>query len=268
MSFCIPKHLVDAFLQDIKSGKVTPDKLNKMTSEQRRGFFEKQFGKFNAPKVNALFESKLLLKNQQRGMVTWAEKITGMKPEAKRDLVSRIQRMDKILEPKTEDAFLADLARQRLGTSVTVKEAGNIAALARDVKVSEAKIDMSSPAGSKSRMEYGRPRVALQDYVDGLKDAAKAKTLFDYAHPSGWGPGVADTFGFLKSMKATFDNSAIGRQGLKTLFTYPKIWLKNSAQTFVDAFKVLKGRDVMKEVRADIISRDNALSGLYKRRKI
>jgi hypothetical protein len=49
--------------------------------------------------VNSTFEAKLLLKDQQRGYLTWAKKLTGVTPEIRRDLISRIEKMDKVLNP-------------------------------------------------------------------------------------------------------------------------------------------------------------------------
>jgi len=68
--FCIPKHLVDLFLGKLKDGTVNPAKLAEMGSKERRVELAKYVGEANAEKTNALFESKLLLKNQQKGLVS------------------------------------------------------------------------------------------------------------------------------------------------------------------------------------------------------
>src|SRR3990167_11390690 len=98
--FCIPKELVEQFKAKLKTGEITPEKLVDMTSAERHASLGEILGESNAKSVNALFESKLLLKNQQLGIINWAKKVAGMKPEVLRDIVSRVNRMDKVLDPK------------------------------------------------------------------------------------------------------------------------------------------------------------------------
>ena len=122
--WCLPKNLADTFLNKLRSGEITPEKLSDMTSKERRSFFAEFMGEENAKKSNALFESKLLLKDQQRGIVTWAKQAAGMKPQITRDILSRVNKMTEILTPETQDAFLEDLAAHKLGVAVTMEEAG------------------------------------------------------------------------------------------------------------------------------------------------
>jgi len=62
------------FLTGLRKGEIDPQKLIDMTSVERRTFLAKYVGEWNAKFVNTEFESKLLLKNQQRGLITWASK--------------------------------------------------------------------------------------------------------------------------------------------------------------------------------------------------
>lgn len=269
MAYCLNKNLAETFLKKIKDGEIDPQKLSEMSSQERNDFFSTFMGEKHAEKTNALFESKLLLKNQQEGLVNWAKQITGLKPEAKRDLLSRIEKMDKLLTPENEKSFLNDLASQRLGISVTMDEAATIADLAKNVATSKAAIQKGG-----DRLEYGRALVEFGDYVSNLKNEAKKLTVEDLkAKPletavQASKKAVVATAGFAKSIKATFDNSVIGRQGLKTIFSKPDIWLKNSAQSFVDIVKVFGGKDVLQEVKAEVLSRPNAINGLYQKEKL
>jgi len=72
-----------------------------------------------------LFESKLLLKNQVQGFKTWAKSLVGLKPKIKRDLLTKIERLNEIgvLDPADLKSFKEDLARTRLGFGVTFEEA-------------------------------------------------------------------------------------------------------------------------------------------------
>ena len=87
--FCLPKFAADALKTKFKNGEISPEKLSDMTSAERRKVFE-FLGEENAKQTNALFESKLLLKNQQLGMVNWAKQILKLKPETLRDTLSKV----------------------------------------------------------------------------------------------------------------------------------------------------------------------------------
>lgn len=281
MVWCLPSYLADQFLAMIKDGTISPEKMLNITSEQRRDFFAKEFGgEANGQKINALLESKMILKNQQKGMVTWAKKVTGITPEVQRGLVNRVNKMSEILTPETEDAFLEDLAAHVLGTTVTMEEAGNITTLAQDVALKKETMDkgprresLEDPA-TESEMDYGRAQVMFNNYVNSVKITIEKQTIPERAQEYLHNPaafildavkGIANTS---KALKSTLDNSFIGKQGRKlfykgvteTVFTptgtkrSAKIWL----QTFVKSHKLIydtfRGKPVMDELNAEFIS--------------
>ena len=126
-SFCLVANKAEEIKKKIISGEIDISKLSDASSAERRKFFQDILGEERlAKETNALFESKLLLKNQKKGLVNWAKQITGITPEAKRDIVSRIEKMDKILSPEDEAKFLEDLASKRLGADITTEEASKI----------------------------------------------------------------------------------------------------------------------------------------------
>ena len=261
--FCLPQEIVNNFKEKLKSGEIDPAKLTDMTSAERRAYFG-FLGETNAKSVNALFESKLLLKNQQQGIINWAKKVAGMKPEVLRDIVSKVDRMDKILEPKELDAFLNDLANQRLGFDVTFEEASKITELSKDITAKKEKIAPEAPIGSKDRLEYGTALTLFKDYVGDLK--RNEKTFKDYvARPI---ETVGELAGVTKSLLSTLDNSFFGRQGIKTLYTSPSIWAKNFIKSWGDIGRELKGTDAITPIKADIYSRPNAINGTYDRMKL
>ena len=139
-SFCLTKQAKEDFKAGLKSGAINPDMLSKMTSEARRDFLKKYAGE-NAVKINSLFESKLLLKNQKAGYITWAKKVGGLKPEVRRDLISKIERMDRVLSPAEGEQFLQDLASTRLGVNITQEEAKRISELSNKISELEKKTD-------------------------------------------------------------------------------------------------------------------------------
>jgi len=73
--FCLPSTEVNKFLDALKAGKIDPAKLSEMSSIERREFFKQFMSESSAKQTNALFESKLLLKNQQKGIINWAKSI-------------------------------------------------------------------------------------------------------------------------------------------------------------------------------------------------
>lgn len=253
--FCLIPKYADDFMEKVKSGELSGESLAAMTSTERHAAFAEIMGDANAGRVNASFESRLLLKNQQEGITRWIDKAKTLPPSVKRDLLSRVERMDAVLSPGTEDAFLADLAKQRLGLSVSMEEAGHITDLAK--QVTEAREDI---ANGGNRLAYGRARVAFGNYVSDLKN--------DVKEPLTAGKAVTNVAGFAKSFKAAFDNSALFRQGWKNLFAHPEIWAKNAKQSFVDLAEQFGGKAVVDEVNADIVSRPNALNGRYDKAKL
>lgn len=251
MAYCLPPQLAEKFKQGIISGDIDPAKLSGMDSKARHAFFAEYLGDVNAESVNALFESKLLLKHQQLGMINWAKRVMGTNEVAKRDAISRIERMDKVLKPAEETAFLEDLAAHQLGTHVSYAEAQTIADLS--AKVTEAK------GAGGDRLDYGRAVVALKNYVGGLKANAEKFTVEDLKrNPVGSAlKGVSELAGNAKAIRASMDNSAIFRQGWKTLWTHPQIWQANARKSFADIVKSFGKDKVMDELNADIVSRPN-----------
>lgn len=266
MPFCLPKSLTNTFLQKVKSGEVDPEKLSSMTSAERRVFFASFLGDENSRHVNALFESKLLLKNQQQGVINWAKKVGGLKPEVQRDILSRVERMTDILQPKEMDAFLEDLAAQKLGVSVTMEEAGKIVELSKKVSETKAVIPETDPIRSPKRMDYGTALSLFKEYVGGLK--VQAKQLAPKELLTNPMELVQELGGITKSIASSFDNSFFGRQGFVTMINEPDIWGRNFIKSWGDIGKELKGIDAITPIKADVFSRPNALNGKYKALKL
>lgn len=250
MSFCLPKFAAQEFKTRLKSGEISPAKLMNMTSAERNAYFSKFLRPEQAKATNALFESKTILKNQQQGMINWAKTVTGIKETTRRELIDKINRLDKVLTPEEESAFLADLAEQRLGVGVSAEEAKRISELAGKVNATK---------GVGDRMDYGRAQVELSNYVKDLKSDAirRSETSLDK---------IRNISGQTKGITASLDNSAIFNQGWKTMWTNPRTWAKNTVNTFKDIADSLGGKAVLDEVNADIVSRPNA--DLYKKAKL
>ena len=275
MKWCLIKPKADELKRAIKSGKINPTTLSEMTSKQRRSFLEKYVGAENASEVNALFESKLLLKNQKAGYISWAKKITGITPEARRDIISKIENMENVLNPQEEKMFLEDLAKKRLGLEVTAEEAKNISELTKQISDLGKKADENGNFPSEeTRLEYGASKVALENYINQIKLEAN-KISFRQQPIKKIISIIKEIPGTLKSSVASLDNSLWGRQGIKTLMDIrtSKIWAKNFLKSWRDIGRQLKGKGrwytsgddaVIDSIKADIYSRPNAILGKYK----
>ena len=119
----------------------------------------------------------------------------------------------------------------------------------------------NATSGTPEELAYGRAEKDLHDYLNDLKHDAKATKWEDVkARPlkatARWAAAtVVNAPGVMKSMKATLDDSALFRQGWKTLFTNPIIWKRNALKSFSNIARTLRGKEVEKEIFADIVSR-------------
>ena len=254
---CLPNNIAQGFRQALKSGVINPDKLSNMTSKERNEFFKKIVGDEYATMTNSLFESKLLLQNQKQGLITWAKTVAGLKPEVRNDLLSRVNKLQNALTPENTDAFLNDFVNTKLGVNVTDKEAGDIARLAQDAMSAKEVMESSTRRGfnedaTLEELAYGQKTLALNNYVNDLKTKAERLSIKELMlNPQ---KAIMETAGVSKSLTSSLDNSAILRQGIKTIFSNPKEYFKNAPKTFSDIKKVLSGKDAQEILNAEIIS--------------
>lgn len=263
--FCLLPQFVDKFKKGLVSGEIDPRKLSEMTSTERRSFLENYVGKENAVETNALFESKLLLKNQKAGYIAWAKRIGGMSKQARRDIISRIEKMDNILSPEEEKAFLEDLASQKLGVGISVDEAKTISDLSSRMVEARGKITDNLKIRSKERMEYGLQNALLKEYVSKLK--ADARKIRFTQQPVKYTTNLALNAvpDLARTLQTAYDNSIWGRQLISVLFNpkYSLTWTKNFLKSWKDIGVSLAGGDPMLGIKADVFSRPNALNGKY-----
>lgn len=268
MTFCIPKPDANKFLDALKSGKIEPEKLMDMTSGERREYFGKIVGDNLAEGVNAAFESKMLLVDQKRGLVTWAKQMAGLSDRAKLDFIAKVNKLDKVLEPAEEKAFLADLAAQKLGAAVTPQEAKAISQGAKQITDLRKDFDDATQkwTSEEARLKYGSALVDYQTYVSELlRDANKPSLGELLKSPKQLALTAASA---TKGIVASMDNSFFGRQGIKMLFTNPTTWTNAFVKSWGDIAKELGGKDAMHAIKADVFSRPNAMNGKYRNAKI
>lgn len=234
-AFCLTKQAVDNFKKGLKSGEINPLKLSEMESSARRDFLEKYVGKENAKEVNALFESKILLKNQKAGYIKWAEKVADLTPQKRKDLFSKIEKLDKVLSPQEEALFLKDLASTKLGADININEAKRITDISKDL--SEL---------SKTKGEYGLPTreymvklKELSDYIEEITPEigrSRAMTI------------ASEIAGLPRALMTTADFSAPLRQGVFLIGSRPKTFGK----AFVKQFQTAFSEDAFKKAQVEI----------------
>lgn len=286
MPYCLPKSFAQKIKESIISGKLNPEKLNNMTSAQRRTFLSELVGAENAKQVNLLFEKKLLLKNQERAITDWAREITGMSAEAKATTLEKIRqtyadKKRRLENPKENEQFLneitSDVYSKKFKTEVSLEEAQTITELSADVQNSRAKMNEDFTFDSpKEALDFGASKVAFDNYVGGLKTEAQTRRIIPSLKPSALAENAKIAFNFIadnsRAMKASFDNSFWGRQGIRVMFNprFSKIWAKNFAKSFTDINKTLRGGSkagdaIIDATKAEIYSRENFLKGRYDR---
>lgn len=154
--------------------------------------------------------------------------------------------------------------QESLGEVLTPEEAKHITELSKKIADSKQKMESvprrkPGQKATQEEMDYGRARVEFAEYIDNLKESAEKLTFEEFKSnpPLTLIRGIKHIPGITKSAKATLDNSGIGNQGVKVLYTHPTIWAKNALQSFKDIVHTFGGKNVLAEVSADIVSRPN-----------
>lgn len=280
MSVCLLPEQIDNFKQalqnkDLKfSDLLDPD----MTSEARTEIF-KEYAGDNAADVNKLFEQKLVLKNKELGMKNLFNKLVGEGKYASENIAAaqehlatfRASQQERIMNPTEHQAFLNTLADKLTGTHVSREVASQVFNLSQKAEEAKAAVKEDDPAGSESRLNYGATKVALDNYVSGIKNSVDKVTLQDFKNrPVGTTvDSITKVAALAKELKSTGDISSLLRQGLKVVFSHPGIWFKDAAKTFSDVVKQMgkSGTDVSVRdaIQADIVSRPYAMDGTYQK---
>ncbi len=244
--FCLTKEYADKFKNALIDGSITPDTLFKMTSEERRNYLGKFVGNWNAKGVNTLFEGKLLLKNQQAGMITWAKKVSGLNETQKATILDKIEKLDKALTPENESAFLADIVEQRLKVNITPEEARTITTLTKQAKDS---FDPNKKNWEQSK-EYWQTRQKLVQFL--REETSNIQKT----------GAVSDTISVLRSIKTGFDLSAPLRQGRALLGT------KEFNGAFYRMFEYAKSQSALDALEVDMMSHKYSEFALQNKREL
>ncbi len=161
--FCLIKEHADKFLNGIRSGKIKPAELLKLkSSAEREAAIAPYVGEGNKKFAIEMLEGKILLKNQQRGFITWAKKFGGLKSDARNDFIAKVGKLEKILSPEDAEGFMADAVQKKFGIGLTHKEGQTIMSL---TKQAEGLYKEGLEDWQQSR-DYQRIIVKLQDFLE------------------------------------------------------------------------------------------------------
>lgn len=284
---CLPADVTEKFKQALISGKLNPEKLHIMTTAARTKLFTEIAGEGNAKFINREFEQKLLLKNQEHGMLNWAKKFSGASADQKAAMAERIKaefarKQNRLYNPEEGQSFLEQLVRETLNRKYkvepTLEQSKEIIDLQRNVDRTFKRADKDGVfKNTEDRLAHGMAKVELENYVNEAKLAA-GKTSFKEAPLRKTVSAIGATPGVAKSLLSALDDSLYGRQGIKTLLNIrtSNIWAKNFLKSFRDIGRQLKAggsaksiltsgdERAMNLIKADIYSRPNALNGKYK----
>lgn len=141
-NFCLIKEHAQNFITKLKSGEIKPIELAKMTSEERIKVLEGISDSKSAKEINLLFEKKVVQKNFEQSMIKWIENSTNVTTETRAALKKKVQeryseRMERVFNPKEDEAFLDALVEEKLGIRATEEEAKTIFKLSKLVNDSK-----------------------------------------------------------------------------------------------------------------------------------
>ena len=264
----------------LTSGKISISSLKKMSDAERHDFFKREIGEPVASELNAKFE-QAMLSRQKEAFVKWIAKSTQEGTRVRKDMLTRVGRIQKYLTPDFENGFLKDLAEAKLGIGVTADEAGEVLRLHQAVIESRDKVPESYVTGGRIVDFNKRPKEAIdwatkladfQKYTQNLKEASENLTWEERKKIGNVGKNILDSAGVTKSFLGSLDNSLMGRQGLPVLLRGNiKLWTRHTGRSFQTFSKELLSKkdstDVADAIRIEILSRPNSINGNYNKAK-
>ena len=292
MSFCLLPDKINEFKQALKDRDIKMEDLFKMSTDELTNTF-KEYAGDNAGDIALLFEQKRILKNKLQGIKNAVSKIgeIGRYDPAKKAQIQQAmeefkqKQQERIFNPKEGEAFLGALADKIIGTHITEEQSKtffNLQKKAYDLKKNfdtTKSIKERTPEEQQSAHEYGAAQVVSNKFIQAIQgDTMAIKDLLRGASQEiqqQWKEGKIKTIGdtLMKTIKtisdtsismvASFDDSFIGRQGLKTLMTHPTDWLPMAKASFQDIYSTLGGKDSRDALWADILSDPDYMNGEY-----
>ena len=237
--FCLTKEHADKFLNGIKSGKIKPAELLKLkSSAEREAAIAPFVGEGNKKFAVEMLESKILLKNQQRGFITWAKTFGGLKPKDRSDFIAKVGKLEKILSPDEAEGFMSDAVQKKFGIGLTHEEGQTIMSL---TKQAEGLYKEGLEDWQQSR-DYQRIIVKLQDFLEEATPEHAATTVLGKAQKY-----AATAVSLQRAGITSIDVSALGRQARVYIGTKEF----NQAMKRIPGY--IKSDDAITELKVDMM---------------
>jgi len=273
--FCIPPQIAEKMKDALLSGKWTPEKFRSLNTQRARKQLAEIVGnEQEAKNINLLFEKKLLLKNQELAMYNFVKDVTGLNQKQKEEMSAKIKEVwadkKRMVENPSEnerhlEEIIADVYNKKYNLDIDLKTAEEILELSKEFKTAENKWQKArdeegnykNPADEFTfGLEYGAIKRVFEKYIETQKMEASAKTYEDIRKDK----TVTDNakamarnikeFGFggmfkfvaenSRVLKATFDDSFVGRQARKAMrWQTKKEWWNMFWKSFRDIYRVL-----------------------------
>lgn len=288
MSVCLLPDQIENFKKALITRKINLADLLNMETDKRIELLRDYAGD-NAKDVNQLIESKLVLKNRELGIRNALRKLTetgrySLEEKARLESIKtewRAAQQERIFSPRENEAFLNSLADKAAGTEITREEAKTLFELDSRSKDLLSNYDPKARqwVSEQDRAKYGAAKVAYEKYYEYLKNPESsiremiAERGQQFKEEYRDNPVTAVTNYLLDaavkitdtmiSTVASLDNSFIGRQGLRALYTHPTAWWPGARKSFVDLVRTLGGAETMNDLMADVYSRPNYINGQY-----
>lgn len=247
---CLFPQQIDKIKQAIRDGRFNPQKFASLNSQQARKEIADIVGsEEQAKEINLLLEKKLLLKNQELALYKFGEDILGLNKEQReatkqkiRDTYAKKKKAIEAPEGRYMSEIVADIYSKKYNTDVDLETADTIIKLSKEYKDAQAKLDAVKDENGRYKdkkdidtlgIDAGAKQVAYEKYVEALKADTKKKTYYELSKNK---PitgnlkaimknirifGIGGVFNFIaensRALKATFDNSFVGRQARKAM---------------------------------------------------
>lgn len=299
MKDCIDIKVADKLRQAIENGDVSIDSIKKMESKDRGDLFREYLGEKMGTKMNIGFEQRMNSEAKDILKKYIERELTRVPATSRKVLLNRLSKMENLINQEEGRPFLNELVSHKLGVQVTEDEAKTLINLANVAKKAKDKIPAEIISkglkGTDEQLEYGYAEVAVIDYMSDIQRTRAGRNWSDITAQKTMSKKweqfartnyniIVDGIGALKGIVASLDNSFFGRQGIKMLAYKPEIWVKNFIKSWFDlgesllksGYKPVSGETGVRlwgernavafdRMRAEILSRPNALNGTYDR---
>jgi hypothetical protein len=282
MTWCLTKQAEKALLKALQEDG-DPQKMVDRGPEGRLAWLAKYVGTENAQPLNYLFETKMLLKNQQRGFESFVKYMGGSR-EIKTDFLTKVGRLQTALSKKEINQYLETFVSQRLGTKITESEFKVLGEMSDKLAELQKSFDTKKQEwiNKEDAKKFASLQVAFENYVndlktgnEGIREMLRGRTTqfkeeFAKNKARAIGKLVLDSALTIANTSveavATFDNSFFGRQGVFTLWTgHPVIWGRAFAKSFIDIVKTFGGKNTSDALRAQLYQDPLYMTGEYQK---